>query len=301
MALFRVPQFTDVDVSTGVTLTAGAWDGACGGVLAFTATGTVTVDGALSADALGYSGGIQNNSHNSTGESGESYAGTGAKSNLNNLGGGGGGGNPGSSCGNCEGTGGGGGHGDVGEHGDQSNPTVGDGGDGGIAYGDSTFAALTLGSGGGAGALDDPTEQGIGGHGGAGGGAVVIRASELVVNGTLSARGEDGEIGCAEFSDWCGTANSGSSPSEAEPGGGGAGGAVYLIADTLTAGAGAVLAGGGDGQLSGSSWQRTSGDGGDGLIRLDFNTLNSLSYGTSAADSEADSVCEPDPGTLGTP
>ncbi|MCB9797374.1 MAG: putative metal-binding motif-containing protein [Alphaproteobacteria bacterium] len=299
VALFRVPQFTDVSVSSSVTLTAGGWDGGCGGVLAFLATGAVTVDGALSADALGYAGGAQNNSHETTGQQGESYQGTGSKTNVRNLGGGGGGGDPTSACNNCEGTGGGGGHGEDGEAGEQANPSLGDGGEGGAAYGDGSLAALTVGSGGGAGALDGASEGGVGGHGGAGGGALLVYASSLSVSGSVSALGEDGEIGCAEFSNWCGTGG-GSQPSEAEPGGGGAGGAIYLISDSLAV-TGSVDASGGLGQLSGSSWQRVSGDGGAGLIRLDFNTLNGYASGTSGAQSEAEGVCEPDPGTLGTP
>ena len=57
----RVPQWTNVTISSGGTLTANDWAGSSGGVLVFRATGTVTVEsgGAISANALGYRGGPQ--------------------------------------------------------------------------------------------------------------------------------------------------------------------------------------------------------------------------------------------------
>ncbi|HRI52192.1 MAG TPA: hypothetical protein PLW65_18595, partial [Pseudomonadota bacterium] len=43
-----VPQYTNVTVSAGATLTAPAWDGMRGGILIFQASGAVNVDGTLS-------------------------------------------------------------------------------------------------------------------------------------------------------------------------------------------------------------------------------------------------------------
>jgi hypothetical protein len=299
VALFRVPQLLDLNLGAGATITADPFDGDCGGVVALLVASTARISGTISAEALGYAGGAQNTSYASTGQSGEGTTGTGSKTYLGNGTGGGGGGLSVSSCSNCEGNGGGGGHGTKGEAGEQSNPTLGYGGVGGTSYGDVALLALTLGSGGGAGALDQSSEKGIGGSGGAGGGALLLYARNLTVlsTGLLTAAGEDGEIGCAEFSNWCGTAASGSSASEAEAGGAGAGGSLYVASTTAVVSPDTLGALGGLGQLSGSSWKKYSGDGGDGRVRLDLGTLNGV--GASSATTEAAAVCEPDPGTIG--
>ncbi|MCZ7683442.1 MAG: hypothetical protein M5U28_33510 [Sandaracinaceae bacterium] len=50
----RVPNYTDVTVNSGVTLTASPWNGSTGGIVAFRASGTATIMGRVSADATGY-------------------------------------------------------------------------------------------------------------------------------------------------------------------------------------------------------------------------------------------------------
>ncbi|MBK9644286.1 MAG: putative metal-binding motif-containing protein [Deltaproteobacteria bacterium] len=299
VALFRVPQLLNLSLGAGATITGDPFDGDCGGVVALLVASTARISGTISAEGLGYAGGAQNTTYASTGQSGEGTTGAGSKTYLGNGTGGGGGGLSASSCSNCEGNGGGGGHATAGEAGEQSNPTLGYGGVGGTSYGDVALLAMTLGSGGGAGALDQSTEKGIGGSGGAGGGALVLYARNLTVlsTGLLTAAGEDGEAGCAEFTNWCGTAASGSSASEAEAGGAGAGGSLYVASTTAVVSPDTLGALGGLGQLSGSSWAKYSGDGGDGRVRLDLGTLNGVSAASAAT--EAAAVCEPDPGTIG--
>ena len=75
----RVPQYTDVDVSSSGVLSVDVWDGYTGGVLAFRATGTVTVasGGVIEVSELGYAGGAGGTSSNCDGYQGESYAGLG--------------------------------------------------------------------------------------------------------------------------------------------------------------------------------------------------------------------------------
>ncbi len=302
VALFRLPQFVSVTVRG--RLTAPPFDGACGGMVAFVSSGSVVVSGAVDASALGYPGGEQNVIFDTTGQAGTSITGEGSKTNLANAGGGGGGGWPDSDCYNCEGTGGGGGHGSAGESGEQANPTYGDAGRGGGTYGTADLSRLTLGSGGGAGAVDSPNEGGIGGAGGTGGGAILIIAPSIEITGTIMSDGEDGEVGCAKNSDWCGTGGveGGSNDnSEAEPGGGGAGGSIYLITRDLVAADASIRATGGSGQESGSSWARWSGDGGDGRIRLDFDTINGIAQGNGDAETTANAVADPDPGFLAVP
>ena len=75
IALQRIPQFTNVNVPANVTLTASAWDGTQGGILAFRANGSVTVAsaGRISADAIGYRAGTATTA--TINQAGESYAG----------------------------------------------------------------------------------------------------------------------------------------------------------------------------------------------------------------------------------
>ena len=52
----RVPQYTTATTSS--TLTAGAWNGSTGGVLALDTTSTLTLNGTVSVDGLGFRGGV---------------------------------------------------------------------------------------------------------------------------------------------------------------------------------------------------------------------------------------------------
>ncbi|KKQ07715.1 MAG: hypothetical protein US20_C0032G0002, partial [Candidatus Pacebacteria bacterium GW2011_GWF1_36_5] len=53
----RVPNYTNVTVSSGAILTTGAWDGTKGGVLFFRASGAVSNAGTITMTGLGYRGG----------------------------------------------------------------------------------------------------------------------------------------------------------------------------------------------------------------------------------------------------
>lgn len=86
--VIRVPQYTTLDIQAGASMTAAAWDGTIGGIVAFTASDTVTVNGSIEVFDLGFRGGtFQNtNSYNQSifytsdknlgGEKGESIAGS---------------------------------------------------------------------------------------------------------------------------------------------------------------------------------------------------------------------------------
>ncbi|HEY8076259.1 MAG TPA: hypothetical protein VIF62_19170, partial [Labilithrix sp.] len=54
----RVPEYTDVTISAGATMHGSPWDGSKGGIVAFLATGVVTIDGALGASGAGFRGGV---------------------------------------------------------------------------------------------------------------------------------------------------------------------------------------------------------------------------------------------------
>jgi hypothetical protein len=290
VGLLRVPQVTDLTV-TG-TLMADAFDGDCGGVMAVLATGTVDVSGSIDLRGAGYEGGDENNSHDSSGRAGSSIAGRGDKGIAGNDGGGGGGGGESSSCSDCTGSGAGGSYGSAGLEGESSDDLSGSGGEAGSELGGNTLVKLLMGSGGGAGALDSSSEDGIGGAGGAGGGALLLRAASLNVTGTIDARGADGANGCGAAINGCGHG----AESEAGSGGGGAGGALFLVASEMQLSADSIWATGGAGAESAAVLGVYAGDGGDGRIRLDYDTLNGEPAGSEAAGSEANAAAAPNPG-----
>ncbi|MCK6525533.1 hypothetical protein L6R49_29340, partial [Myxococcota bacterium] len=73
----RVPNYEDVTLSSGATLTSSAWNGSTGGVVAFRASGTVSIDSTSSVDVagLGYRGGSAGSTSGGGGGGGESWAG----------------------------------------------------------------------------------------------------------------------------------------------------------------------------------------------------------------------------------
>lgn len=62
--VIRVPQYDSLTVSAGASITAPAWDGATGGVVAVHAKTAVTLAGDISASALGFRGGPTDNDSN---------------------------------------------------------------------------------------------------------------------------------------------------------------------------------------------------------------------------------------------
>ena len=90
--LQRVPHFLSLAVPAGGTLTAAAWDGQKGGVVALRVTGTAAIAGAVQADALGFRGGdAADAAHGQAGESLGGPAPVVAGRTTAQLGGGGGG------------------------------------------------------------------------------------------------------------------------------------------------------------------------------------------------------------------
>jgi hypothetical protein len=105
--VIRVPHYTDVTIQSGATLSAPAWDGSTGGILAFRATGTLTINGTISASGGsanenivgsggGFRGGLPAQGANGSyadfhGYSGEGTGGASTTTNSANGNGGGGG------------------------------------------------------------------------------------------------------------------------------------------------------------------------------------------------------------------
>lgn len=199
VVLVRVPRFGRLVVEAGVTVTAQAWDGVLGGVVALRAA-QLELSGKLDASALGYRGGRWSQdditcSDSTQTEAGESIGGTGSASTLRNLGASGGIG-PGSTSFNSDNvvvaTPG---HSQAGQAG--FNPKGRTIGEVGAAYGNPDATTLTLGSGPGGGLTcvlspNGPTPSLSAGTGQAGGIALLLVDDlELTATGAISATPPD--------------------------------------------------------------------------------------------------------------
>jgi hypothetical protein len=103
-----------------------------------------------------------------------------------------------------------------------------------------------------------------------------------MVSGTISSNGEDASGGSS------GTCDD-------TIGGAGAGGSIYLLAQTANLSSDSIsAAGGGSTYISQSGV--TTGVGGVGRIRFDFTTLNGHTYGTSEALNALNNASNPDAG-----
>jgi hypothetical protein len=178
-------QYNNVTINSGVTLTAKAWDGNIGGIVAILAKGTVTVTGTITAKGKGYRGGAGtiNNASVNPGTQGESYNDIGTTSTNANNGGGGGGSNNNNI--NFAGNGAGGGYATTGTNGGSA--FGGTGGTGGTTYGNSSLTTLFFGSGGGGGAFYFNGTTGVAGNGG---GIVFIISKILTITGQINVDGD---------------------------------------------------------------------------------------------------------------
>jgi thermitase len=244
-----IPQYRNLTIPNGVTLSVTSWDGNTGGIVAaqvsqsLLISGTVTANGSNGATTTngqpvggngGFRGGLGdavNNDNDGSGQQGEGTNGP-AVWNIAAANGNGGG----AGHGNAVGTGGGGGNGSAG-----SSSTGGGVGFGGSSAGNINLTNMVFGGGGG-GSTDNPGNS-IGGGGG-GGGIIFLSANNLVVTGTISANGGQGG-----GDKWAG--------------GGGAGGSILLKGFTVTLGNNLIVTNGGAARNNG-------GAGGLGRIRIEY-------------------------------
>src|SRR5688572_9509385 len=91
VVLQRVPGYQRLTVASGATLTAPAWNGETGGILAVRVSGDVVIEGAIDLSGRGYRGGAERSETFAGGLQGESIARGGEESQTANFGGGGGG------------------------------------------------------------------------------------------------------------------------------------------------------------------------------------------------------------------
>ncbi len=327
----RVPQYTVATLSS--TLTAAAWNGATGGILALDASQQVTLGGTVSVNGLGFRPGGALQLAGGTGgtnldyrvaatsafhgSKGEGIAGTprylfdaatgaivdttidgypNGSSGRGAPGNAGGGGNDGNPTVNDQNSGGGGGgNGGAGGMGGNSwSSNLVVGGFGGSAFAQAASSRLVLGGGGGSGTRNNDDGVTAASSGGAGGGIVIIRARRIGGTGTITANG------VAAFND---TLNDGG-------GGGGAGGSILFttLSGTLTG-----LTANAQGGRGGDAWRTQApgtapgerhgpGGGGSGGVILLSSAATALSVtgGANGITTTASDAYGATPGGIGT-
>ena len=286
--IVRVPQYSDVTVDSGGALTAAAWDGNQGGILALSVLDTVTIDngGIIDVSDLGFRGAPRHAHHWQNGWAdgyrGEGHLGGYDSQGSSANGSGGGSGRAGCPAKANGGGGGGGGNGTAGGNGGNFYDCTRGSASGGIApggneVGSDSVQKLFLGGGGGSGGFHDTS--GHTGPAGNGGGIIYVTADAIIIDGSIKANGN----AATAFTSSPGSYKGGS--------GGGAGGTIYLRADheiPLT-NIEAVGGSGSDGYTSGNQnvtpATQKGGDGGNGKIKLvetNFNTHSDTSAAPSA-------------------
>jgi hypothetical protein len=300
--IIKIPQYNSGAIVTAGGLNGLAWNGSSGGVLSIRVNGTLTLNGAISMDGMGFRGGsfstpagdcsITTYRTNGThlGYKGEGIA-IEPNGNLNgrgplaNGGGGGNGHNAGGGGGSLAGGGSTGGRqwaGDVYpgwcgvQDGSCSNPNNLVGGIGGKVL-DTSLNKLFLGGGGGGGQQDNNVSS----NGGNGGGLILIFANQIVGNGNLiSANGST-----ALNATWDGA------------GGGGSGGVVVLECNSFSGNLTVRADGGNGGNTSGC--HGPGGGGGGGFLQFTANMTNFSSV-IRTANPGANGT-QPDGQTCGSP
>lgn len=245
-----IPQYTDVTIDSTKIYTAKAWDGTVGGILCFLASGTITVNGTITAAGKGFRGGAIG----TAGYQGESSTGAGAASTAaNGMAGGGGAYGDGAAAGG----GGGGGHA---ANGTAGQPGARGAGAAGASGGNAGLTTLLFGGAGGAGGK----RQGVASSPGAGGnsGGIIFMIGTTLAMGASSSVATGGSNGGNNTD--AGDSNGG--------GGGGSGGAVLIKVQTATLGTNLISTAAGAGGTGGTGSNNNGGAGSVGRLHLDYYT-----------------------------
>lgn len=243
-----MPQYRDVTIDSTKTFWCKHWDGTVGGILAYFAIGTTTINGKIGSTGAGYDGPPIHNT-GEDGLQGEGSTGTPARTSSANGNGGGGGGK--GSDPNHSGGGGGGGNGAAGSNGLYDGGAA---GSGGAAVGNAGLTQLFMGGGGGQGASGTGHLGSAAGEGGDGGGIILIVSRVITVNASTGQVLSDGVKPGGGFAD------EGS-------GGGGAGGSVLLKCQSATLATTKITA---PGAAAGDASIGTGGAGAVGRIHIDY-------------------------------
>ncbi|XP_062504844.1 uncharacterized protein LOC134181591 [Corticium candelabrum] len=236
----------------------------------------ILIKGTLHANGKGYVGGARPTSGKGSGKQGESFTSAGSTS-TGQLQGGGGGGLGDTNSRAYGKPGGGGGHGTAGKNGYDKRGNQGGVGKGGIANSHGDLRVLELGAGGGSGGNDNAiSDNPLGGMGGNGGGGIYLDATNTLTVSTTGRVRANGQAGQGDSASSCGNARCyGRSKTNcwdwSGPGGGGAGGSIYLRSLVVDIGTNRVTAAGGRGGYGTSG---CGGNGGTGRIRIDSHILN---------------------------
>jgi Secretion system C-terminal sorting domain len=287
--VIRIPRYSSGATVLPAGLTGLAWDGSLGGVLAIKVNSSLTLNGNISMNGMGFRGGsisspagdcsitTYRTTNTQLGYKGEGIA-TEPNSNLNgrgalaNGGGGGNGHNAGGGGGGLAGEGNTGGRQWAGnfisgwcgvQDGTCNDPNNTVGGIGGKSL-DVSLGRYFLGGGGGGGQQDNNVSS----DGGNGGGMVIIFADQIVGNGfTISANGNS-----ALNASWDGA------------GGGGSGGTIIIECNNFSGNLLVNAQGGNGGNTSGC--HGPGGGGGGGLIQFTANitAFPNVSYGANAGN-----------------
>lgn len=266
--LISYPTLGSPNFTTTNDISAVAWDGNVGGVIAFLVNGTLTLNHNITANGAGFRGGSKNTPNGYTACEGTTYrtaiatryagkgegihlttnaTNLGARGHLANGGGGGNDVNAGGGGGSNYSLGGDGGIGWT-PSGVGCSPGV--GGLGGVAlFSYISGGRVFMGGGGGGGHEND----GVGSAGGNGGGIILIRANSLVISGTCANRSitANGNTPAACLNDGAG-------------GGGGGGSIVLNIGSYSIAGTCPLVIGSNGGSGGNSNWNTTGSHGGGG-------------------------------------
>ena len=252
-------EYTDVTVNSGKIWTAKVWNGTVGGILAFLASGDVTVTGTIMATGKGFRGGTGATGVDNVGHQGEGTEGAGSQVNApnNNNGNGGGGGGRSGVLSHDGGAGGGNGTaGTIGYIQIAGYPRA----EGGSVAGTADLTTMVFGGGGGQGHYNQTQS------GGAGGGIVFLAGVAVTVTGSVISAGAVGQAATSGANGGCG---------------GGAGGSVLIKAQTAVLGSTKITALGanggtgsggntGDGSQGGNT--AAGSKGGNGRIHCDYYT-----------------------------
>lgn len=251
--VIQLKQYSSFTQNSGHTLTAKAWDGNVGGIIAFLCNGITTITGTLSGIGKGLRGSTV---MGSSGNPAPQYAGqgegsSGAGDTLSSSANGSGGGGGGYTANAVSAGGGGGGNGASGSNGSISG-SGGVGGTGGSSVGSASLVTMLPGGGGGAPLIGNLS---AGGSGASGGGVVLIITKNLAeITGAITLTGNDS------------VASTGAGANAS--GGGGAGGSCLIKAQTAILGSNKITASGG----AAPSSNGTGGAGAVGRIHLDYLT-----------------------------
>ncbi|MBI3395228.1 MAG: hypothetical protein HY042_05290 [Spirochaetia bacterium] len=264
-----MPQYNDVTINSGASITANSWNGQTGGIVIFRAKGTVMINGNIDVTQTGYRGGTGLNPFAAqTANQGESHSGLGTASNAQNNGAGGGGSNLNNTT---NGSGAPGGYAVTAPDPFQfvwSGSPSGVTGAPGSAISNPALSTLLMGPGGG-GLSQGSSQCGGIANGGTGGGVIVVDAYDIEVGSSGSILAVGGKNGICVW--------------HYQLSGAGAGGSVYLRSYIMHLGTNRVNVGGGihvdDNGVSNTSFPLYPAS--PGMIRLDYTNKDFSDAGTT--------------------